>query len=105
MKNIKVKFKEWICDVNKKQYANGQIALTLTNPIDGPIATATVNLEEIGVILSDKETKQGLTFIKTWSENEGILEILLEAKIIEILNLTIDVNGYGSMAVLVKVLI
>ena len=45
-----VKFKEWICDVNKKQYANGQIALTLTHPIDGPIATATVNLEEIGIL-------------------------------------------------------
>lgn len=91
----------WECDIEKENYsANNAIALELTHPEDGPIAVATVCLPDVNVVL---ETNQ--TWIKTWSENEGILEALIEAGIVKHGNLHVDVNGFGSMAVLVTVLI
>lgn len=100
----KVKFLSWECDVVKSNYvADDSIALELTHPEDGPIATATVYLDEWKI--SD-DYKKDHCWIKTWSENEGILEALIEAEIIEKTDCpSIDVNGWGSKAVMVKVLI
>lgn len=101
---MKVRFKEWDCDVKISKYSvNNQIAITLTHTEDGPIATATVYLEQ--VLLSKQLIDDKVTFIKTWSENEGIFEALLEAGIIQDLHDQFDVNGFGSIARLVKVLI
>lgn len=102
IEKFKVKFMQWECYVEKKYYNNNQIALSLTHPEDGPIATATVNL---GTSISNDDINNNYTYIKTWSENEGILEALFEAGIIELTNKAVCVNSFGSMAVLVKVLI
>ena len=94
----KVKFMQWECDVVKCHYKDGSIALELTHPEDGPIATATVFLEDL-------QLKDGYVWIKTWSENEGIYEALLEADVIGKSITDYPVNGWGSVALMVKVLI
>lgn len=100
----KVKFMHWECDVVKTKYqVDESIALKLTHPEDGPIATATVWLENYPIT---GEYKKDHCWIKTWSKNEGIFEALVEAGIIEKVNCaSIDVNGWGSRAVMAKVLI
>lgn len=100
----KVKFMRWECDVQKSHYSvDDSIALELTHPEDGPIATASVYLEDYAIV---DPYKKDHCWIKTWSENEGILEALIEAGVVEKAQCaSIDVNGWGSLAVLVKVLI
>ena len=96
-----VKFKNWTCAVKYVFYANNVQAIQLVDAHDGSaIATASVNLEEFG--------KHGslarYTWIKTWSENEGILEALVDAGIVRATGETFEVNQYGSLAVLVEIL-
>ena len=63
-------------EVKLSKYATGErIALGIFT-IEGEFLTvATTNLPEI-------EIEEGQTFLKTWSENEGILEWLIENKIV-----------------------
>lgn len=95
-----VKFKQWLCVVKKEMYKNGITALTLYE-VDSneKILTATVNLPEYQL----QEAKDDLTFIKNWSENEGILECLVENGIVE--NLHMPAPTGFVIADLVKVLI
>jgi|APSaa5957512576_1039674.scaffolds.fasta_scaffold12820_6 hypothetical protein len=65
-----VKFKQWNCEVEFGEYSNGRIAIELVDP--EPIAVATVNLPD--VVLKDDEV-----IIKDYSENEGVLDALVEA--------------------------
>lgn len=63
--------------VQKKQYSNGRPALVLLDFEDGsPYATATVNLPELN--LEDNQT-----FVKSYSENAGMLDFLVENKIVK----------------------
>jgi hypothetical protein len=72
-----VKFKEWLCTVEKAAYGNGRPALVLRDAEDGEqVAVATVNLP--GVPLNPGEV-----FIKDYSENEGMLAALVRAGIVE----------------------
>jgi hypothetical protein len=80
-----VKFKKWICTIHIHHYLNGRPAIQLrsADKLDpGPVLTATVNLPEIPI-----ETDE--VIIKDYSENEGILEVLIEAGIISEPNWTI----------------
>lgn len=70
--------------LEKHQYANKRVALTLVDADDGEqVACATVNLP-------DQDLAPGEVFIKTWSENakdvehgcEGMLEFLLKNNIV-----------------------
>ena len=59
------------------EYDNGRIALRLLLHDTGePELTATVNMHE-------HDLPDGHVFIKTWSENEGVLDALIEAGVIE----------------------
>ena len=64
--------------LEKHMYENtGRTALTLVDADDGEqVACATVNLPE-------HKLGPGEIFIKTWSENEGMLEFLLKNHIVE----------------------
>jgi hypothetical protein len=74
---MKVKFKEWNCDVNFRNYGNSGIAICLDDVIDGsPVAVASVNLEGIA------EVNKGEIAIKDYSENEGMLDTLVNAGIV-----------------------
>ena len=72
-----VKFKEWTCDVFYSKYAeNGNASLTLIDSTDhSPIAIASVNP---GV-----EIPSDYVVIKDYSENEGMVDALIKADIIE----------------------
>ncbi len=64
------------CTVLRGQYANGSIALRLVVATTGePLATATLCLP--GVELAEDEV-----IIKTYSENEGLLDALVAAGIV-----------------------
>ena len=70
-----VHFKHWTCNVVKRYYSNGRIALQLIQ--DGePIAVATVNLPDI-------KLKKDEAIIKDYSENEGMLMALKNAGLIK----------------------
>lgn len=72
-----VRFRYWVCVVQKGQYGNGRPALKLIDAEDGsPIATATVNLPDVPL-----GTNQ--VAIKDYGENEGMLQALTEAGIVK----------------------
>jgi Domain of unknown function (DUF4313) len=72
-----VVFKDWVCSVQKHQYDNGRLALQLVDAVDGdPIARATVNLP-------NEQIAEGEIFVKNHSENEGMLQALQQAGIVE----------------------
>jgi hypothetical protein len=78
-------FQGFKCCIRKEVYAHCSVwppyeraSLTLEDPDTGEdIAVATVNLPE-------EFLNPGETIIKTYSENEGILEVLISAHIISV---------------------
>ena len=80
-----VLFKNWSCRIVPAIYMNNIIALQLKDIDDGsPIATATTNLEdyEEKVLQAIKSNGKCYTFIKDWSENQGMLSTLINMKIV-----------------------
>lgn len=70
----RVHFYNWDCNVKIESYAKGGMAILLEDIRDGsPVATATLNIKG----LKDNEVA-----IKNYSENEGILEVLVDAGIV-----------------------
>lgn len=97
MENI-VKFKKWNCKIEYGYYGNKRIAISLIDAHDGqPIATATTNIPEI-------KLDPDCVLIKTWAGNEGMVEALEEAGIVKDMDVRLDINGWGSMAVICKLL-
>lgn len=73
---VKIQFKGWKCYLDIAQYNNGRIAIQLFDCSDNcPVAKATVNLPDVKI-------PENSVIIKNYSENEGIAEVLMEAKII-----------------------
>ena len=80
-----VLFKTWLCRVVPAMYNNKILALRLIDIEDGsPIAMATVNLEEHAHVLLSEMSKGNaiLTFVKDYSENEGMLKALVDAQVV-----------------------
>jgi hypothetical protein len=72
----KVKFKQWDCVVAFAQYGNKRTAIQLLAADDNtPIAVASVNLP-------DEPMEADEIAIKDYSENEGMLDCLVKAKIV-----------------------
>lgn len=69
-------FKAWRCATKWGQYGNGRLALSLVDEETGePIAKASVNVgDEIPLGATQMD-------VKSWSENEGMVEALFEAGI------------------------
>jgi hypothetical protein len=68
-----VVFAGFTCNVSRAKYANGQNSLTLIDSEDGsPIATASVSMP-------NEQCADNEVFIKNYSENEGVLEALVDA--------------------------
>lgn len=73
-----IKFKRWNCRLEKGVYNNGRIALELVNvKNDEPILVATINIPEIHI-------ENDEVVIKNYSENDGVLDVLVKAKIISL---------------------
>lgn len=78
MKTITLKLSvgEWPAVLHVQRYSNNRIAIECLDPNDGePIAVATVNLP-------DEHLGENEVFIKDYSENEGMLNSLMEAGIV-----------------------
>lgn len=71
-----VRFCGFNCIVEKHKYNNGRIALRLIDVEDKfPVATASVNIPHA-------PCGENETYIKDYSENDGILNALISAKIV-----------------------
>ncbi len=71
-----VRFKNWVCCVEKGEYFNGRTALLLRNVEDHTfVAKATINVPDVSL-------QEGQVIIKNYSENAGMLSALIEAKIV-----------------------
>jgi hypothetical protein len=108
-----VKFKNWKCRASLTKYqGNDATAITLVDAEDeSPVATCTVNIvkEHYHPDLHNEITFSGdlpknQCYIKTWSENNGMIESLMEAGIVKPEGSGIDVNGQGAIAVLVDII-
>lgn len=76
MSQHKVKFKRYNCVIEKLAYRNDRIALELIDEKNGePVLVATVNILK-ETINTDE------VIIKNYSENEGILEVLIRRGIL-----------------------
>ena len=76
MEDLIIEFKQWQCILKKGYYSNGRIAIQLIDAKDHSlVAVATVNLPDV-------ELNPGEIIIKNYSENEGMLNVLYDAKII-----------------------
>jgi hypothetical protein len=60
--------------LEKQKYANGRTALLLMDE-EGQVACATVNLPE-------HDLQPGEMFVKTWGENERMLEFLVKHNLV-----------------------
>ena len=85
MKNKIVNFRGYKCKVVKAQYSNNKTALQLIAAEDNeeqevakgdPIAIATINIPEVNLEPNE-------VIIKNYSENIGMLEALIEAKVVK----------------------
>lgn len=102
-----VMFKDWECSVILAKYGNNAPAIQLIDAKDQePVGTATVNIVA-GVTHPAFKTSDNLPenecYIKTWAENQGILEVLVDAGVLEFSGLLIPVGPYGSQAALCKI--
>ena len=77
MAKKQIVFKDWTCEARYRFYYNSRVAIQLYGAENGePIATATVNLPELPL-------KEGQCFIKNYSENEGMVNALVAAGLVE----------------------
>jgi hypothetical protein len=72
-----MRFREWTCTVEFRRYRHGgAMGIQPFDAEDGcPVATATVNPE--------RPIPAGHVAVKSWSENAGMLEALIGARLVE----------------------
>jgi hypothetical protein len=71
-----VKFKQWDCSLAFGEYKNGRTALFLTDKeTSEDVLIASVNLPDWGL-------RPNEIAIKNYSENEGVLDVLIEHKVV-----------------------
>ena len=71
-----VKFNGFNCIANVRPYGSGHVYMQLMDTEDGqPVARASLNIDYVPVI-------ENMIIIKSYGENEGIYEALLEAGVI-----------------------
>ena len=87
---MKVTFKNWVCDVWFSKYMlDDSLFIGLTDAEDGsPIAVATVCVGHV-------KPREGCVLIKNYAENEGILEALVAAKIIDYPQAEYKISNYA----------
>jgi hypothetical protein len=75
---LELKFSDFDCTITFSTYrSNDRIYMGLIDKTDGsPVADCTVNMPEVDV-------PEGSVLIKNYSENEGMVNALVQAKIVE----------------------
>jgi hypothetical protein len=97
---MEVKFNGKLYRVGKHRYSNGGVAIVLENVNNEPddYIRATINVPSAN--LSEEQI-----LIKTWDENEGLLEVLEAAGIVSVENRNFDIGGSYEDAALCRLLI
>jgi hypothetical protein len=97
---MQVKFKNRTFRVEKHRYGNGGVALVLENVNKEPddYIRATVNVPSVS--LSEEQV-----LIKTWAENEGLLEVLEAAGVVSVENRAFELDDSYGEAALCRLLI
>ena len=86
---MEVRFKQYSCIAKLGMYGNKRLAIQLIDKHNGePIATASVNL------VHEEVVPENSMFIKDYSENEGMVDALLRANIIEEKALFYSFSGF-----------
>ena len=96
--NIKMGNEAVECDIHLLSYGEGGATALLLMSVDEPgiaYCRASVNLPEI-------DTPPNHMWIKTWAENEGVLEALIESGAVHPTGVRHEVNDFGSVAELVQ---
>ena len=76
-----VQFKDWRCKLYLASYSDGNTALSMYDTEDGSaIACVTVNLVPVEPELLDD---RALVYLKDYSENEGMLDLLVAEGIVK----------------------
>ncbi len=84
---MNVNFKGYDCEIEFGRYGNGNIGMVLTEKETGqPVATATVNGDRIN---DDNEVG-----VKSWSENEGMVQTLVRDGVIDPVPVEIEPSGF-----------
>ncbi len=87
-----IQFAGYSCKLSFARYINGGIAIRLVDAEDHtPIAMATI-------CVTDAQLKEGEVLIKDYSENQGMVDTLTEAGIIEKTGRTVR-SGYVDIPV------
>lgn len=97
---MEVTFKQWKCIAVFEKYHNGRTAIELLSTGESddifegvPIATATTNIERIAL-------GPGEVLIKDYSENEGMADALVTAKVIEFVLKVIHIGNFQAKCVI-----
>ncbi len=72
---VRFKFKDYEGNLVPRKYPNGRLAIEFVDDDGGCITVCSINLP-------NEDLDEGQIFIKDWSENEGMLEALLEAGVV-----------------------
>ena len=76
-----VQFKDWRCKLYLASYSDGNTALSMYDTEDGSaIACVSLNLVPVEPELLDD---RALIYLKDYSENEGMLDLLIDEGIVE----------------------
>ena len=85
-----IKFKSFTCEIQIEKYKRGGNVIVLVDAHDGgAVAFATVHVHGLG---------PHEVAIKNYSENEGIYDILIQAKVIKPMHREVE-NGYVTLPV------
>ena len=84
---MNIKFKKWDCKLNFHEYTNHRTALVLTNAVDmkeddmvWPVGTQQIAVASVN--LPDVPLDSDEIAIKDYGENEGLLECLIDNKVV-----------------------
>ena len=89
-----VRFGRWLCDVVFRQYGDGSTAIILNASGGQRVAVATVAL--------DSRPPEWHVFIKTWSENVGMLEAMVAAGVLVDTGKRIACGQYDAQAAICR---
>ena len=80
-----VQFKDWRCRLYLASYSDGNTALSMYDTEDGSaIACVSINLvDDDGNVEPELLEDRALIYLKDYSENEGMLDLLIAEGIVE----------------------
>ncbi|MFW6015275.1 MAG: hypothetical protein ACOCRK_02410 [bacterium] len=84
--HLKTKYIDEEAFLQLDKYSNGSTAISFRSSVGEPLSVATVSLGDI-------TPSEGCAFIKNWSENEGVLDCLIDNDMVELTGKEIE-TGY-----------